>query len=228
MDKLLEFLPSLIGLACIALISWFFLWRMSKKYKEELKSITWCRENKKKIFLTMTIPLGYLYAPALEELIFRAPLVLFFDNISDLAWQGIFVSATLFGICHWGKNTMIPSSLFVKSDSGEQVSDSLEEEIKRLQETNKKIVLVQRVVHVSISFGVGVMIGYYSIVYQSIWVAFLIHSLWNIFAPTLFSLLFALFVLAGLAVINIYHVWKDIWNRITGRNKHFESKWTEM
>ena len=217
MERLLQFLPSLLILGLIALISIVYLRFILKKWKTKLQSIAWCRENSKKNFWRISVPLLYIHAPVYEELIFRAPLVLLFDHVSESAWLGIFISALLFGASHWWGFKIIPQGLYAKPNVGEETSDNYLEEAKRLQDENKKTVLIQRVIQVCLTFGLGLLAGYYSIVYQSIWVAFGIHSLWNIVGTLLLPWLVALIFLAGFAVVNIFDAYKDRWKRVTGQ-----------
>src|SRR3989338_494760 len=99
--RLNVFLPSLIILAALVLVGVVYIRIIKWRLKGKLNSIAWVQEHHRQISWTISFPLLYVFGPAIEELIFRAPLVVLFENISSGAWWGISISAILFALTHW-------------------------------------------------------------------------------------------------------------------------------
>lgn len=137
MERIYEFLPSIIMLICIAVVALFCsaLVPRSRCYV----SVIGDEEEQSQPELGI-IHLVWA-APAVEELIFRAPLIIAWSAMSTNAWYGIFVSTILFALAH-------------------------------LPMVKKRIMIIGVI-------PLGILTGYYGILYQSIWVSVGIHMLWN-------------------------------------------------
>lgn len=107
MDRVIVFLPSIVILASIALATIFYCRWLIKHYGEEFKSVAWHKEHELKVSLVLGTPLIVVYAPAVEELIFRAPLIIAFSSVTTNAWYGILASSLAFSLMHlFGKKCL--------------------------------------------------------------------------------------------------------------------------
>lgn len=64
-------------------------------------------KNSKAVFFFVFIPDVFFLAPVIEEFIFRATLVVFFDSLTFWAWTGIVFSAVIFSAMHWQNNLFL-------------------------------------------------------------------------------------------------------------------------
>jgi membrane protease YdiL (CAAX protease family) len=178
----MQFAPSFGIIALIAVVSTLYL-RYSVKYwctKEKINSIEWVEKNRSKLAWRISVPLMYVQAPTLEELIFRGPLLLLFAVFSLNAWIGVVVSAILFGASHW---------FGLKVDFSEAKyrnrTDDLSAEAKRVEKEQPKIILRRRLAHTLVTCFLGLIAGYCTVKYQSLWAGVLVHMVWNMFVPLL-------------------------------------------
>lgn len=213
MERIYAFLPSVLIIACIAGTAFLYLKWVVKRFGDNLKSVEWHRKNQGKVAWTVGTPMICVFGPAVEELIFRAPLIIAFGSMSSsAAWYGVFASSGLFALSHWfGKKIWMPEILSAK-ENGDHESDDVEEEINRLHQENEKGIMVRRVLHVVLTLPLGVLAGYYGIRYQSVWVAFGIHMAWNLVMPFVVPLFFLFSMLAFFSI-------SSLWNRVMRRRR---------
>ena len=180
MERIYAFLPSILIIACIAGATLLYMKWVIKHFGDNFKSVEWHKQNQWKVSWTVSTPLIYVWAPAVEEIVFRAPLIIAFSAMSSVAWYGVFASSGLFALLHWfGKKIWIPEILSAK-ENGNHKSDDMEAEINRLHMEEGKMIMVYKVLHVVFALPVGILAGYYGIKYQSIWVAVGFHSAWSL------------------------------------------------
>jgi membrane protease YdiL (CAAX protease family) len=210
MERVYVFLPSILILVGLAIVSRIYLKLVTDRFKKDLNSIKWCKENTLKLVLMLTLPTLCVYAPALEELIFRAPLVVAFKALSPVAWHWIIVSSALFAATHWfGRKITIDDVLLAEKENNGLPTDNVDEEMKRLDQLQgKKKRIIKKISHVIFTFLLAILAGYYSIKLQSVWIAFGIHSGWNIVLPI--GILFIGFLLSILFVV-IVSLGKAAW-----------------
>ncbi len=207
MERIHAFLPSILGIACIAGVTFLYLKWVIKRFGDNLKSVEWHKKNERKVVWTVGVPLVNVWMPAVEELVFRAPLIIMFSAMSSTAWYGVFVSSGLFALSHWfGKQIWMPDILSAR-ENGDHESDDVVAETNRLHEEKGREIMVRKVIHVVLTLPLGILAGYYGIKYQSIWVAFGIHSAWNLIMP---SVLKILILLAAFAFLGIYSLWDRV------------------
>lgn len=214
MERIYALLPSILVLACIAGATLLYLKWVIKHFGENnIKSVEWNKKNEWRIVWTVTMPLISVWAPAFEEIIFRAPLIIAFSAVSSVAWYGIFASSGLFAIGHWFEKKIWMPEILSARENGEHKSDDVVAEINRLYQEKRKMILVRKVLHVIFTLPLGILAGYYGIKYQSIWVAFGIHSVWNLIMPVVLSLLMILgmFVFLGISSLWDRVRWKRMW-----------------
>src|SRR3989339_261515 len=100
------FWPQIMVLSCIAVLVFLFfkliIWKIGK---DNLESAEWFNNNKKKSLVLYFVFL-FLWAPIFEELIFRMPLIIFFDSLSNVSWIFIILSSILFALMH-NKNSKV-------------------------------------------------------------------------------------------------------------------------
>lgn len=113
-------------------------------------------------------PTVVVYAPTIEEVMFRLPLILAFSTINRQSLHVIVISGLLFGLHHITN----PGSTF------RELPDDLPLSAIKNRENDEKIGFrnYYQVVMTSI---LGILAGYFSVKFQSIWVAVAIHVLWN-------------------------------------------------
>jgi len=169
----------------VALSEW-----IGKRYGDNFKSVEWLKENHGRVAWTVGSPHQYVLAPTIEELVFRAPLIIAFSTMSSGAWYGVLVSGALFALVHWFGKKILLSEVVSAKEKGSHESDDIAMEIGRLHTKEGKMIRVRKVLSVVLTFPLGILAGYYGIVYQSIWVAVGIHAAWNIFMPIVLQIIF--------------------------------------
>lgn len=212
MERIYAFLPSILVIACIAVATLLYMKWVIKRFGDNFKSVNWHKKNQWKVIWTISTPLTNVWAPAVEELIFRAPLIIAFAAMSSFAWYGVFASSGLFALSHWfGKKILMPEILSARENDNHK-TDDLVAEVNRLRAEKGKMIMVRKVLHVFFSLILGILAGYYGIKYQSVWVAFGIHSGWNLIMPALLPFLMLLGVLAFVGIA-------ALWDRVRWRRR---------
>lgn len=206
MERILLFLPSILIIGGIAIVTFLYLKLMIRKFGDNLKSIDWVEQNKLRVSLLLSSPNAYILAPTWEELVFRAPIIIMFSELSQSAWYGILVSSILFSVLHWRGNKITLFEILDAKELGENKSDNLKDESERLRQEKKKRVKLRKALHVLLTFPTGIMLAYCGIKYQSIWMTVGLHSLWNLFMP--FVVVFII-----LSVFLIYTLFSSLWER---------------
>lgn len=212
MERIYVFLPSVLVIVCIAGATLLYLKWVIKRFGDNFKSVEWHKKNQRKVVWTVGTPMINVWEPAVEELIFRAPLIIAFGTMSSVAWYGVFASSVLFALSHWfGKKIWIPEILSAK-ENGNHKSDDMVAEMNRLHAEEGKMIMVRKVLHVVFTLPLGILAGYYGIKYQSVWVAFGIHSVWNLIMPAVLPFLMLLGVLTFLGI-------SSLWDRVRWRRR---------
>lgn len=150
MTRILDFLPSIVTIAWIAGVARFFVQRNAAQYGDNFNDPEWLEKNAIAYFRSVGIPTISILGPCVEELIFRAPLILYFDEMTTEAWYGIWVSAGFFAAAH----------AFGSERSTEKPR--------------------RRILHFVTRIPSGLLFGYAGVRLQSIWVAVALHATWNV------------------------------------------------
>lgn len=201
------FLPSILALVCIATVTTFYLRFAIKQFGDNLKSVEWNQKNEIKVSLLVGTPLICILAPAVEELIFRAPLVVVFRHLDATAWCMIVVSSLIFGLIHWFGNHLWMPDILIARKNGRHQSDNVAAETTRLLAEMKGEIRIRKYAQVVGATGFGVLVGYIGVEYQSIWACFGIHSLWNFLVPAITFLIQLLIIVIWLlpgALISVF------------------------
>jgi len=211
MERIYVFLPSVLVLVCIAGAMRLYLKWVINRFGDNFKSVEWHKRNQWKVGWTVGLPSILVWAPAEEELIFRAPLIIACSTLSSVAWYGVFISSVLFALMHWfGEKIWMPEILS-ELDKDDHKTDDVAAEVNRLHQKKGKWIVVRKVLHVISSLPVGVLAGYYGIKYQSIWVSVCIHSAWNLIMPLVLQLI-PLLMLSGVYIfLSISSLWDKVW-----------------
>lgn len=215
MERILLFLPSILIIGGIAIITYVYLKWITKKLGNNLKSVSWIEKNKLKISLLISSPSVYILAPAWEELVFRAPLIIAFGELSSVAWCGIIASSILFSLLHWFGNKVSMFEIFDAKENGENESDNLKDESTRLSLTMRKQIKLKKILHVLFTIPIGIISGYLGVKYQSIWICVGIHSLWNLIIP--FVVLSATIVIVLICILL-----SPLWEKIVTKAKKYK------
>jgi len=211
MERIFTFLPSILVIACIAGVTLLYLKWIVKRFGDNFKSVEWQEKNKWKVFWMVGVPLRGLWAPFAEKLIFRAPIIIAFSAMSSFAWYGVLASSCLFSLLHWsGKKIWIPEILSEKENNTHN-SDDVEAEVERLYQKKRKEIVVRRIIHMFFSLILGILVGYYGIKYQSIWMSVGIHSAWNFIMVEILPI----FALLGLLIfLAISYLISSLWEKV--------------
>ncbi|MCX6815325.1 MAG: CPBP family intramembrane metalloprotease [Candidatus Aenigmarchaeota archaeon] len=185
--RFFQFLQSISTIGCIILAAFIYLKIMFKRFEDDLKSVDWVQKNVLKVTLLFTVPLIGIWAPFVEEMVYRAPLILVFQSTTIYSWIAILVSSAIFGIAHWSSPTATMFDVFSEKEEGALETDDSIKELKKVEEKKGNVIL-RRVINVISGFTLGILCGYYGIKYQSIWVAVGIHVAWNLLAPVIIGM----------------------------------------
>jgi membrane protease YdiL (CAAX protease family) len=215
MERLYIFLQSIIVLVSIAVMVRAYLFYVSAKYKKRTKSVAWCKANMLKVIFLISAPYVYIFGPVLEELIFRAPLVVLFSSLTDLVWIWIIISSILSALLHWKGKKVTLTEIFEADMRGETESDDVTLEEKRLFRQKGKKIILEKIFQVIVTFLLGVLSGYFGIKYQSIWLCVGIHAAWNIFMPLVISVIIILAGIVFLAILRVISEVKKIFSKAT-------------
>lgn len=146
-----------------------------------MNDLEWIRANGQKLGL-LVMPILIVFAPCVEELVFRAPLLILFPVLNQSAWYGIMVSSILFGLMHWSGN-LEQNSIIVHG--GKTETNDLAKEREKLEIENKAQIVFAKCFRVVATTLAGVWFGYLAISHQSLWWSMGAHALWNFIMPTL-------------------------------------------
>lgn len=206
LERVQMFLTQILGVGGIAGLTLIYLFVIKKTMGDKLKSISWLNQNKLKLFFLAGAPTSFIYAPTLEELIFRAPLIVAFDRMSANAWIGIAISAAAFGLIHLNSPmvyTFLASDLDGQRERGTLSTDDIETEMARIKEEKASKVRVFLWIKVAVMALVGVPLAYYGIRYQSLWVSVGLHAAVNIFSMLILPILIGLVHVLSILFISL-------------------------
>ncbi len=204
MDRFTALLAEFAVVYWVAIVSLLYIKRIRAHWGEDnLDSLKWLMLNMRKYYRWNWLPLALVLAPASEELLFRAPIVFLFEDLSPLAWYGVLASGLVFGLTHWSGNKISLNLLVKEWQADRHTSDSVSKELKRLAEERLKAVLALRTFHVLTASALGVVAGYYGILCQSLFVSVGIHAVSNLVLPTIFRVItiITIIVLVGVGLV---------------------------
>ena len=187
MENLGEHTTSILEVMCLVLLSFAYIKKTQKKYGEKLDSVQWNAEHIGTRMKLDTVTVS-ICSPAVEELIFRAPLIIMFHALSSEAWYGIIILSILFSVLHLPKlkNTSIYVVL-AEWKKGTLLSDSVNQESTRLLSEQKRSTNKDKTVQLLVAFCLGVIFSLIGIVYQSLWLCVIVHIIWNLVGAELLA-----------------------------------------
>ncbi len=151
--RLVDLIPQIFVISSVAIVGFYLSKRFgSSADTPEDRVANWFIELKR--FGTNAM----IAAPSKEELLFRAPLVIVFGELSPTAWAMILYGAMIFGLMHLN---VLHSYLFTK-----------------LPATTLRY-RIQRALHLTQTSILGVVCGYCGVASHSLWLPVLVHTLWN-------------------------------------------------
>ncbi len=203
MEKFLVFLPTflLLLITGVAVRIWVIIKiKQTKNNYPNFWRASWIRKNQKLFFkkwLVSYFPSHFIGAPALEELLFRAPLLIYFDGLSVKAWLWIFLTSIIFGLVHfpryWWKTRKIPRTTEeiildrekikqdVRLSNSKRKFDSLEQELQH----NRFYISSQIRAGLKVAISTiphGILLSYLALMYQSIILPVIVHAGINLYA----------------------------------------------
>ena len=200
--RILHFLPSILILFGIYLATYAYLIVIANKFSDRLRSIEWCQRNRWKVAFLIVIPTRCLLAPTIEELMFRAPLIIAFGALSPAAWCGIVASSALFAASHWPGKKFLFSEVLSARKRWKVQPDDLSEAFKKFERNKSKKkgkeTRKRKMIHVAFTFFIGSGFGYCGVRYQSLWVVAGLHSVWNLILGELLAMVVVLTVMGFL------------------------------
>lgn len=193
-ERFIHFRFQLLIIISIAAIGLVCLRILSGKLKEKIKNSEWVIKNRLKLSLIVGIPMEYVVVPFVEELIFRAPIIILFQIINSSAWIGIVLSGVVFGLTHYFKAHIYFWDIEKKLKAG----INIEEASVEFSKLNTGMIKSRKGISVIATGILGIICGYFGIKHQSILLSVGIHAAWNIIMPVavlVFILLLNLFLL---------------------------------
>lgn len=168
-------IASFIGVAIVATIS-FILFVTLLKNSPDNASISEVRETTSSMTHVCGALIGIIvFAPSLEELVFRGPLLLFVSNMSGTSsWLWVIGTSLAFALIHLVKSPVQQADL----DNYDEEA-SFEESAKKFRKENPSMILRRRIITIVTTFLLGMIFGYFGVQAHSLWVCFGIHLAWN-------------------------------------------------
>ena len=212
-ERFMSLLPSVLVLVGIGGVAFLFLKFIlpvligNERYKNPELLKVWMKENKWKAVIFAAVPSTCIFSPALEEIVFRAPLLFLFSVISGHAWLGIIISSILFALVHYSEKTT--EALLKGIELAEEVWTKEPNNNAHIngpdRERRKKSFRISRAIG---SFGFGILVGYLGIKYQSLYICAVIHAAWNLLAPFMLPFLFIIFLLIFLGIMALRDIFE--------------------
>jgi membrane protease YdiL (CAAX protease family) len=214
MERFELFQQDALILASISLVVFVYFKVLKKYYAAKVESLTWVSENKIKAFFLIHVPFFLIYAPVFEELLFRLPLLIFFDeDFTAHTWVAVLLSGTIFAGIHWNKKRVLVGHILDAQKKGKLASDNIELAAEQVREGNQKTVLIMNIIQVVFTFFLGVLCAYFCIKQQSIWTAVWIHFAWNLIVvfvlPNVVLIVYALFLITITVTANAWDAITD-------------------
>ncbi len=200
MEKFLNLLPIFLTIFLVGLLVAFFSVNGYKKFLKKYPLFydrKWIAKNRMlflKNELLFRLP-GFLIAAGfIEEIIFRAPLLVFFDSISPGIWKWTIFSSFLFGLMHFRKHykaiRKIPATVDAIKKQQDEINKKLAKAGNSLTFRDPEIELKENIrkrkrafwggiIHIFNTFIMGIFLAYLCIKYQSILMPVIVHGLWN-------------------------------------------------
>lgn len=197
-ERFQALLPSILIVASVAGAAKIYLWFITKRFARELNSVSWVRAHPMKGYLFVGLPLASIFAPTCEELAFRLPLIIGFEDVTKAgALIAIFISSLLFGLTHYANAAKLYiSSQVFNWDPGDIETDDIKVEVdrrmRRLSTAQRIGIGVSRMI---VATSIGLALGYYAIVSQSLWRCVGLHSVWNLVIPIVIQILVTVVIL---------------------------------
>lgn len=183
MERFWLFWPEILPIAIIGVVIFIFLKIFTTILKKELNSIYWLNRHKFMVDFFVSQPLALILAPTLEELLFRLPLLLMFTSLTSDAWTGIWISSCAFGFIHIFGAKVTGMEVMLAYMMGQTQSDDFKEETQRIALKTQGNIVIKRLIAFVFTTGAGVLISYFGIKYQSLWLCVGIHAAWNLIVP---------------------------------------------
>lgn len=203
MDRIRQFAPSILLALALGGIVFIYVKLVSNHYKDRLKSLEYAKANKLKMALLVGTPTTIFLAPLTEEVVFRAPLLLLFDHLSENAWLGVSISALLFGGAHWRGTKIDITDIPEKRANGEAITDDTQAELELAGKEHARRVLISKILHVILTTPLGLAFGYYGVKHQSLWLCIALHAGWNLIGYPVYIILSGVLTFIGAVIYTI-------------------------
>lgn len=180
-----------------------FLKRVTGNPRSEDDAVAWAKANLRKRVL-LAAPLAIVFAPATEELLWRAPLIAAFGAMEEPgAWSFAFASSIVFGLTHFDR--LIPVEIKINNAT-----------------VSEGTMLLARIGRAICAAMFGLALTYYGITRQSLFLAFGLHVAWN--AALWIGLPQIIVVLACIAGLFLRNLVFDLWERLAWWTARYESR----
>lgn len=187
MDNLGDHMNSVLQVMCLLLISFAYIKKTEWKHRERLDSAKWNAEHIIARMKLDTVTVS-ICSPAVEELIFRAPVIIMFSSLSSNAWYAVMISSVLFSLVHLPKLRSVSIYVILGMwNKGTLQSDSVKQESARLMSEQNGVKTKDKAVQLLVAFFLGVIFSCIGIIFQDLWLCVIIHIVWNLVGAELFA-----------------------------------------
>lgn len=196
-QRFIDLLPSILLLAAISLIIFLYLRFLSKKIRSiETDNGNQQTGQNKPIKVFGSLLLCVILAPAVEELIFRAPLIICFPELTKSTWIAIILVAAVFGYVHIN-NYKNWKKFFENLKKEEKVEANADTE---------RLAKFKTLLQIFAAFAFGIIIGYEGIEHQSLMLCFALHAGFNLFMLVGLPIVIVLVMSVWVIVSYIFHI----------------------
>jgi membrane protease YdiL (CAAX protease family) len=197
---------------------------MGRAWKERLNDYQWVKKNKLRTYLLFYFPTATLIAPCLEEIVFRAPLILGFELWGPSAWSWVAVSSAIFGLWHLtGAHPGVAASALeegVLDENGEEINDLERRVAIKEVEFGRAEMIVLKGSRAVVTGLLGAYFAYLAISHQSLYVAIGAHALWNAIGQPLVAFAFSIIMVVVMISLTFSQfVWEWVAHTIRERRR---------
>lgn len=205
MELFVRLLPSIVVLSVIAGIGKLYFWLINKFLHDQVNSAEWIQSHGLFTTLCLGFPLQIIVGPAIEELCFRTPTILLAGYFPSFKWAFILLSTTVFACAHWFGKKLLVEELVASDARSKHSIDNLDDlgEIVEFEKRNE--IIKRKFLHVLFAFFPGFLLSYFGVKYQSLWISYGLHAVWNLIAPLGVVLILLLFKIVTSFFIGLGH-----------------------
>jgi len=148
---------------------------------ENLNSVAYLKRYYVLMDFALAMPVLLIAGPVIEGLIWRAPLIILFDEMSPIAWGAAIVSSVLFGYAHSFNPLVRLPEIVARQEEGRITADDLKVAHDQTVQLKSAVsIRFIRMTQVFLPALGGVFLCWQGTANQSLWTAIKYHTLWNL------------------------------------------------